>query len=182
LFFFYGLYADTNFDFYWLLWHRITSLQLICPPFSEHSINKVVGFHLVSSFPKVTSRMSSLCSCSFIGTKDLWIALLTNQEKMPSFLGIISVENKLKHGTSIWHCASPGEPRKAEAERTSNQTNSVTHKCDKSLKKNRIHPYIWWRCSLITCRWFFFSTNCLTTGSSFPSYAMQGSSLVESPS
>ena len=109
---FWGLYLiRTSVSIGWL-WHWIASLQLICPPFSEHSINKVVGFHLVSSTSKVISRMPSLCSCSFIGTEYLWIALLTNQGKTPSFLGIISVENKLKHGTSIWHCASPGEPRK----------------------------------------------------------------------
>jgi hypothetical protein len=138
------------------LWYWIAYLQLICPPFSEHSINEVVGFHLVSSTPKVTSRMPSWCSCYLIGTKYLWFSHPSNQDEVPSFLVIISVENKLKHGMSIWHCAWPGEPRKAEAERTSNQTNSVTHKCDKSVKKNRIRPYIWWRCSLNYMPLIFF--------------------------
>lgn len=56
------------------------------------------------------------------------------KREVPSLLGIMSVENKLKHGTSIRNCAgrlsldaSPGEPRKteaeAEAEGTSDQTN-----------------------------------------------------------
>jgi hypothetical protein len=40
---------------------------------------------------------------------------LIMKEEVPSFLGMISVENKLKKRTSIWHCAPPGEPRKGRS-------------------------------------------------------------------
>jgi len=48
------------------------------------------------------------------GTKYLGF-IPANEEEVPSFLRIISVENKLKNRTSIWHCASPGEPRKGRS-------------------------------------------------------------------
>jgi len=71
--------------------------------------------------------MSSLCSCSFIGTKYLWIALLTNQEK-----NTFSRDNFSGEQTKAWNkymalCfAWRTKKIKAEAERTSNQTNNVT--------------------------------------------------------
>jgi len=57
--------------------------------------------------------------------QNIYGLLFSLTKRKTPFLGIISVENKLKHGTSIWHCASPGEPRKLK-QKTINQTNSVT--------------------------------------------------------
>jgi hypothetical protein len=129
-----------------LAWNRNFMLSV------SHSLNMVLMKWLVFIW-------STLCPKQFLehyvdayifywDSMYLYFFFLLIKRKPSSLLGIISVENKLKHGTSISNQASPGEPWEVEAERTSKQTSSVTNKCDKPLEKNQIRPYIWWRCSL----------------------------------
>uniref|UniRef100_A0A0A9A9H1 Uncharacterized protein n=1 Tax=Arundo donax TaxID=35708 RepID=A0A0A9A9H1_ARUDO len=55
--------------------------------------------------------MPSWSSCSLIGTIYYIYDLIFLLIKKKCLLGIISVENEIKHGTIIWNRVSPGEPK-----------------------------------------------------------------------